>query len=116
MDLTRVRRASSAETRKQEESSGAARSIPAKVRAGEMHASVCFAPVPHGLLRRTGQRARPVRVLSARPGAGRRRARTRGDAEEGDAEGRDGPDEGSRPFLVDRRLLLLTLTVLAAFA
>jgi hypothetical protein len=80
-----------------------------------MHASVCFAPVPHGQLRGAGQRARPVRVLSARPGADRRRVRTSGDAEDGDDEGRADPGDGSRPFPVDRRMLLLTLTVLAAF-
>ncbi len=81
-----------------------------------MHASVCFAPVPHGQLRGAGQRARPVRVLSARPGADRRRVRTGGDAEDGDDEGRADPGDGSRPFPVDQRMPLLILTVLAAFA
>ena len=88
----------------QGEGSGPARSIPADVRAGEMHASVRFAPAPHAQLRGAGRRARPVRVLSARSGAGRRRVRTGGDAEDGDDEGRAGPDNGSRRFLVERRM------------
>src|SRR5262245_54840884 len=90
--------------------------IPAEVRAGEMHSSICFAPLLHGQLRRAGQRARPVRVLSARLGADRRRVRTAGDAEDGDDKGRADPGDGSRPLPVDRRMPLLTLTVLATFA
>src|SRR5262247_4229466 len=93
-----------AEKRKQGEDSGPARSIPADVRPGEMHAAVCLAPVPHGLLRGAGQRAHPVRVLSARPGADRRRVRTGGDGQGSDDEGRSDPGDGSRPFPVDRRM------------
>ncbi len=117
IDPVRARRApSGAQKRKQGEGSRPARSIPADVRAGEMHASVCFAPVPHGQLRGAGQRARPVRILSTRPGADRRRVRTGGDAKNGDDEGRADPANGSRPFPVERKVPLLTLTVLAAFA
>src|SRR5262245_43869167 len=93
-----------AQKRKQGEGSGPARSIPADVRPGEMHASVCFAPLPHGLLRGAGQRAHPVRVLSALPGADRRRVRTGGDGQDSDDEGRTDLGDGSRPFPVDRRM------------
>src|SRR5215471_6101763 len=96
--------------------SGPARSIPTEVRAGEVHASVCFAPLARGLLRGAGQCARPVRVLSARPGTGRCRVCTGGDAEDGDAEGRADPGGGSCPLSIDRTMPLLTLTVLAASA
>ena len=103
-------------TREEGEGSGSARSIPADIRAGEMHTAVCFAPAPHGQLRGPGRRARPVRVLSARSGAGRCRVGTAGDVEDGDDEGRADSGNGSRPFPVERRMPFLTLTVLAAFA
>src|SRR5262249_56147 len=115
MDLTRVRRPPSAQSESRKKAQGPPDPYPQRFGPAG-YTPACVSHQPRGLLRRTGQRARPDRVLSARTGAGRRRARTRGDAEEGDDEGRDGPDEGSRPFLVDRRMLLLTLTVLAAFA